>query len=317
MQLMNQSEKGVDPMTSQQIQYFLSAAEHLSFTKAAEEFFTSQPTISRQIAMLEDELGFELFVRDGRQLRLTAGGAVMLAEFRQQQTALQGAVRRVEQIRGGFEGELNIAYLTGLDTDRYVYPPTMEFANCHPKVVVNVDSGSFGTLRTRLENGEYDLIFTYDFELPSIAESVSRCVYRCGCALLASSQHPLAKCGTLRAENLHGQTLILPAVLDSRDRLADMQRLLYRGFGCTEEDFSRINIRMVDTLETKQFLVRAGAGVGITGLCMDYVYDNRYTLFPLDGETMEIHAVWRKDNPNPAIPLYLQVLSGAHGVETN
>ena len=35
-------------MTSQQIQYFLSAAKHLSFTKAAEEFYTSQPTISRQ-----------------------------------------------------------------------------------------------------------------------------------------------------------------------------------------------------------------------------------------------------------------------------
>lgn len=83
-------------MTSQQIQYFISAAKHLSFTKAADEFYTSQPTISRQIAALEEELGFELFYRDGKQLRLTSGGLVMLAEFNQQQSAFQNAVHRVE-----------------------------------------------------------------------------------------------------------------------------------------------------------------------------------------------------------------------------
>ena len=93
-------------MTSQQIQYFLSAAKHLSFTKAAEEFYTSQPTISRQIAALEEELGFELFYREGKQLRLTSGGLVMLSEFNQQQQSLQSAIQRVEQIESGFEGEL-------------------------------------------------------------------------------------------------------------------------------------------------------------------------------------------------------------------
>ena len=88
-----------------------------------------------------------------------------------------------------------------------------------------------------------------------------------------------------------------------------MQSLLLRGFGCTSADFKRINIRTADTLETKQFLVRSGVGVGITGTCMDYAYDSRYTLFPLPEETMELHAVWRKDNLNPAIPLFLNVLS--------
>ena len=302
-------------MTSQQIQYFLSAAKHLSFTKAAEEFYTSQPTISRQIAALEDELGFELFYREGKQLRLTSGGLVMLAEFSQQQSALQSAVQRVAQIQSGFEGQLNIAYLTGLDTDYYVYPPTMAFTNRHPKVVVNMDSGSFSTLRQRLESGEYDIIFTYDFELPFIPDSLSQYVYRCGCSLITSSKHPLASKTNLTPEDFYGQTLILPAVFDSRDRLLDMQRLLLRSFGCTEEDFAHMTTRMVDTLETKQFLVRSGAGAGITGNCMDYAYDTRYTLFPLPGETMEIHAVWRKENLNPAIPLYLQVLSEAPEID--
>ena len=296
-------------MNTQQIQYFLSAARHLSFTRAAEEFYTSQPTVSRQVAMLEEELGFPLFYREGKQLRLTPGGLVMLSEFTQQETSLKNAIQRVEQIQGGFEGQLNIAYLTSLDSDYYVYPPTTVFSSRHPKVVVNMDSGSFSALRQRLENGEYDIIFTYDFELPFIPDSLSQYVYRCSCSLIASSRHPLAEKTTLAPADIRGQTLILPGIFDSQDRILDMQRLLLRGFGCTEDDFRSMKVRPVDTLETKQFLVRSGAGVGITGNCMDYAYDSRYVLFPLPGETLEIHAVWRKDNLNPAIPLYLQTLS--------
>lgn len=296
-------------MNSQQIQYFISAAHHLSFTKAAEEFFSSQPTVSRQIAMLEEELGFPLFYREGKQLRLTPGGLVMLSEFTQQEAALKNAMLRVEQIQSGFEGQLNIAYLTGLDSDYYVYPPTMTFTARHPKVSVNMDSGSFAALRQRLEAGEYDLIFTYHFELPFISNHLSQFVYRCGCSLIASSRHPLAEKTALSPEDLRGQTLILPGTFDSQDRILDMQQLLRRGFGCTEDDVRHIKMRTVDTLETKQFLVRSGVGIGITGNCMDYAYDSRYTLFPLPDETLEIHAVWRRDNLNPAIPLYLQVLS--------
>ena len=149
-------------MTSQQIQYFLSAAKHLSFTKAAEEFYTSQPTISRQIAALEDELGFELFYREGKQLRLTSGGLVMLAEFSQQQSALQSAIQRVEQIQSGFEGSLSIGFLTSFDTDIYVYPPSMAFSARYPNITIKMDSASFAPLRQRLYDGEYDIIFTWD-----------------------------------------------------------------------------------------------------------------------------------------------------------
>jgi len=302
-------------MNSQQIQYFLSAARHLSFTKAAEEFFSSQPTVSRQIAMLEEELGFPLFYREGKQLRLTPGGLVMLSEFTRQEAELKNALQRVEQIHSGFEGRLNIAYLTGLDSDYYVYPPTMAFSSRHPKVSVNMDSGSFAALRQRLESGEYDLIFTYHFELPFIPDHLNQFVYRCGCSLIASSRHQLAEKSSLSPADLRGQTLILPGTFDSQDRMLDMQRLLLREIGCTDEDFQHMNVRMVDTLETKQFLVRSGAGIGITGNCMDYAYDSRYTLFPLPNETLEIHAVWHKDNLNPAIPLYLQVLSEAPEID--
>ena len=143
-------------MTSQQIQYFLSAAKHLNFTKAAEEFFTSQPTVSRQVAMLEEELGFPLFHRHGKNLRLTPGGLIMLTEFTQQQTAVQNAIQRVAQINNGFEGSLKIGFLSSFDTDYYVYPPSLIFSSRFPNITLTMEGTSFAPLRQRLYNkGKY------------------------------------------------------------------------------------------------------------------------------------------------------------------
>ena len=296
-------------MTSQQIQYFLSAAKHLNFTKAAEEFFTSQPTVSRQVAMLEEELGFPLFHRHGKNLRLTPGGLIMLTEFTQQQTAVQNAIQRVAQINNGFEGSLKIGFLSSFDTDYYVYPPSLIFSSRFPNITLTMEGTSFAPLRQRLYNGEYDLIFTYDFELPFMQDILYQPVYQTTCSLVASTHHPLAQKSHLTAEDLRNQTLIQPFSYHAEGWAVAIYEMLARGFDCTSDDFNSISIRIADTMETKQFLIRAGAGIGITGNCASYAYDNRYTLFPVPHETLQIMALWHKDNLNPVIPLYLQVLS--------
>lgn len=296
-------------MTSQQIRFFLSAARHLSFTKAAEEFFTSQPTVSRQIAMLEEELGFPLFYRSGKNLRLTSGGLVMLSEFSQQQTSLTNAIQRVSMIESGFEGRLNIGFLTSLDTDYYVYPPSLAFSAQYPNITLNMEAASFAPLRQRLYDGEYDIIFTYDFELPYMQDTLHQTVYSTGCSLVASSHHPLAAKDHLTAADLRNQTLIQPMSYHAEGWAVSIYDMLARSFGCTKEDFNSITTRITDTMETKQFLIRAGAGIGITGNCANYVYDNRYTLFPVPHQVLQILAVWHKNNFNPVIPLYLQTLA--------
>lgn len=296
-------------MTSQQIQYFLSAAKHLNFTKTAEEFFTSQPTVSRQIAVLEEELGFSLFYRHGKALHLTPGGLVMLSEFTQQKTSIQNAIQRVAEINSGFEGALRVGFLSSFDTDYYVYPPSLSFSSRFPNITLTLEGASFAPLRQRLLSKEYDLIFTYDFELPYMQNVQYMPVYKTTCSLVASSQHPLAAKNKLTAADLRGQTLIQPFSYHAEGWAVAIYEMLARGFGCTSDDFNSITVKTADTMETKQFLIRAGAGIGITGNCSSYAYDNRYTLFPIPHETIGIVAVWHEENFNPAIPLYLQVLS--------
>ena len=61
-------------MKIEKIGYFLSVAKHLNFTKAAQECHIAQPAISRQMSSLEEELGFALFDRSSRKVRLTPAG---------------------------------------------------------------------------------------------------------------------------------------------------------------------------------------------------------------------------------------------------
>lgn len=69
-------------MEFKQLQYFLSAAEYLNFTEAAQACFIVQSAMSQQISSLEKELGVTLFVREKRVLRLTAEGETLVLEAR-------------------------------------------------------------------------------------------------------------------------------------------------------------------------------------------------------------------------------------------
>jgi len=91
-------------MTLQQLEYFLSAVEHGSFSAAADSRHMAQPSLSEQIRKLELELGVPLFTRVGRGLKLTEAGRVLrphaervLAEVE----AARGAVVEVRELRGG------------------------------------------------------------------------------------------------------------------------------------------------------------------------------------------------------------------------
>jgi DNA-binding transcriptional LysR family regulator len=98
-------------MNSLQIQYFLTVAQYLNFSKAAEHHYTSQPSVSRQIALLEKELGFELFFRTKHSVQLTPAGKIVYDEFSQLYQKAAAVLEKARQTSRGMDGNLNIGYL--------------------------------------------------------------------------------------------------------------------------------------------------------------------------------------------------------------
>ena len=86
-------------MTLQQLRYFLAAAEHGSFSAAAEELLMAQPSLSDQIRRLEAELGVALFARAGRRLALTEAGRMLRPEAEKTLAAAEEAAASVREVR--------------------------------------------------------------------------------------------------------------------------------------------------------------------------------------------------------------------------
>lgn len=82
------------------LHYFLTVAKEQSFTKAAEQLHITQPTLSRQLAALEDELGTTLFCRGGRNITLTDDG-LLLKRRALEMIDLEDKI--VDEIRGNEE----------------------------------------------------------------------------------------------------------------------------------------------------------------------------------------------------------------------
>ena len=67
-------------MQLRQLEYFIAVAEHLNFTKAAQQFYISQTAVTLQIKALEEELGVTLFHRSNRKVELTPAGKTFLED---------------------------------------------------------------------------------------------------------------------------------------------------------------------------------------------------------------------------------------------
>jgi DNA-binding transcriptional LysR family regulator len=86
-------------MTLQQLRYFLAAAEHGSFSAAADALLMAQPSLSDQIRRLEKELGVALFARAGRRLALTEAGRMLRPHAERTLAAAEEAVESVKAVR--------------------------------------------------------------------------------------------------------------------------------------------------------------------------------------------------------------------------
>ena len=98
-------------MELRHINYFLAVAEDLHFRKAAERLFISQPGLSRQIKQLEEELGFSLFERNNRKVRLTRAGDYLKQEFEMTLKNLDSVITHAKLLNEGDEGHINFGYV--------------------------------------------------------------------------------------------------------------------------------------------------------------------------------------------------------------
>lgn len=188
-------------MNLSQLNYFKKLAEVLHYTRAAQELFITQPTLSGAISSLEKELGAPLFERNGRSVLLTPYGEVFYEHVCLALRAIDDGVAAVSARSSASFGTVNLG-TTFTTQDHYLPSLIRDFEEAFDKrVIVKVSQGFTNYLTEQLHRGTLDVVFCgkCDNE-PDIAYFP---VKHCELALYVRDDHPLASADTITFAELN------------------------------------------------------------------------------------------------------------------
>jgi LysR family cys regulon transcriptional activator len=195
-------------MKLHQLRYLAAIAQTgLNITAAAEKLHTSQPGVSKQIKLLEDELGFQIFVRDGRNLaRVTPAGQQVIDRATRILREVRNIKHLSEELKDESRGTLSIA--TTHTQARYVLPEVIkQFRDKYPDVGLHLHQG------TSEQIGEMAALDRIDFAIATGSQSLFEgysllpC-YRWHRHVVVPKGHPFAKCKKLTLKQLAAQPIV-------------------------------------------------------------------------------------------------------------
>lgn len=151
-------------MELRHLRYFIAVAETENVNRASAILHVSQPAVTRQIHDLELELGFALFQRSGRGIRLSQAGEVFLPEARKVFESLESACRLARQAAQGLKGRLRIGFVESVGWQGLVPHACGEFQALAPEVIFELSPAPTVVQLSSIEKGELDGGFVYLFD---------------------------------------------------------------------------------------------------------------------------------------------------------
>ena len=195
-------------MNIQQLRYVFEVARHgLNVSEAAEALFTSQPGVSKQIRLLEEELGVEIFVRHGKRLvAVTEPGQQVLAIAERMLLDVDNLRQVGAEFSNEASGSLSIA--TTHTQARYALPRVVtRFKQAYPKVHLVLHQASPNEIATMLQDGRADIGIATE-TLAEISDCVSFGFYGWHHSVIVPAGHPLEGVTPLTLEAIAEHPLI-------------------------------------------------------------------------------------------------------------
>lgn len=288
------------------LRYFVVVAEELHFGRAAKRLHLSQPALSKQIVVLERELGVSLLIRTKRVVQLTVAGQVFLEQAKQLLTQAENSIQLTKRTARGEVGQLTISFTS---TATYtVFPKLLgQFRDRFPKVELNLQELSTEAQVAALNERKIDLAFLHPpidergLELHPILEEQF--------LVVLPQNHPLLSYTTIPVAALANEAFIIHPRQEGPT--------LYDGFIqlCQQFGVQPNIVKESISLQTRVCLVAAGIGITFVSECVQPVVGTDVVCRPLADSpiTLKFAATWRKDFISPTLREFLVVLLNEAG----
>ncbi|MFG1795955.1 LysR family transcriptional regulator [Nocardia sp. NPDC049149] len=283
---------------------FITIAEELHFGRAAQRLHLTQPSLSAQLQKLEKSLGVQLVARNSHEVKLTPAGREFESQARIIVAQMDRAAEVAKATAAGRAGTLNIGY--NLPASRHVLPEALvKMTEQHPDIVVSLWEKRTGPQLAALSDGSLDLALVYGH--PSTTDfRYRRLLHRVPLVAVVGRRHRWADRPGVPFSELEGQECVLfareqcPAMYDSIFRAAADTRITLSVAQTADDPGATAHMVSVRPLVGFASLPRAiSMGMGAPG--SSSVAVKLFDPVP----TLDLYAVWRADESNPAVSLFL------------
>jgi LysR family transcriptional regulator, benzoate and cis,cis-muconate-responsive activator of ben and cat genes len=287
-------------MELRHLRYFVAVAEAENVSRAALKLHVSQPGVSRQIRDLEDEIGFQLFERSAKAVRLTAAGKIFLTEAREVLARADAAVKKAREVAQGGGDEIHVGYAPSLTVQ--ILPQALrKFQQEFPQVRVTLHDLSSEEMFAELGAKKLHVALTVrpPGKLPRGFSFVELARY--AMCVAVAPQHSLAKLKAISLEQIARE----PLIAYSRKDYPEYHEMLAGLFAPVGRK-PRI-VGEHDGVTSIVAAVESGRGFALVPSCVACMVGPRLKLIPLKpaAPPIPVGAVWLKENETEPVKKFI------------
>ena len=297
-------------MTETQQKCFMAVAEHLSFSKAAELLYVSQPAISKNISALEAEVGMPLFSRQGKTVTLTRAGEI----FRDFITEYDNSYRYTLERMGDLERDIHAGNVViGCDTTWNAvnfYPHLVgHFSENYPEMHLDVVGLEPFSFVQALRDKEADAVIMYTGDTKKIPDIVAVPFATIGCGFLASARLAASLPDCPAASDMEGMPFL---VVDSATEKSG--KLIYNTLFI--DIYKNINpnpeLRHCRSLPAAQLAVSGGKGIMFADSWTSAISNPQFRYYPMD-KSLELCIAYLASNAGTHIQFFAEEAAKVFG----
>jgi len=192
------------------LQYFISVAETLNFTKAAQDLYVSPQALNQQIIKLEEELGCSLFLRSTRSVHLTEAGEYLYTKFAPIIKQFDDGCVEFEKWQKRKNHILKIGYLEAISREDVIKPVVQYLHKLDEDIQVQIQAGQLNEVSKWMKEGSVDLCITNVHEYEIWCEDFEKIqVLQMPAVLVTAKDHPWAKKNVISPEDMKQFPILL------------------------------------------------------------------------------------------------------------
>ena len=289
-------------MELRHLRYFVAVAEALSFTKAAEKLRLAQPSLTRQVRNLEEEISVRLRDRSNNRVALTDAGRFFLFESKKLLTMSDEIVATTQRMSHGESAHLNIGYIANIHYG--LLPATLgAFRKLYPLVALNLFDMTSAEQFEALASHKIDLGFIDLRPALSGSDLLSECFAHTTMIVAIPARHPLAKKAKIKLSDLAAEFFITKSPKTHPGARAWLMEV------CHSAGFSAKILQEAEAEPLALRFIADGLGVSLLPEQITRLPHEGVVLRPLTPPLRrEANIAWRADNPSKPLKEYIQIV---------